>query len=109
MSDLIRREDALEILRLAEHDAEERDWRSGANEIAKLERRINALPAAPDMQAAERERADKLLEALENIARQKKTDELDTDYDVECADFEGGYDAIIDEARTAIREAKEGR
>ena len=70
--------------------------------------RIRAFAAAIDMQAAERARADKLLEALENIARQKKTDELDTDYGVEYADFEGGYDAIIDEARTAIREGRRG-
>ena len=41
--------------------------------------------------------------ALRDIARQKKTDEMDTEYDVEYADFEGGYNAIIDVARVALR------
>ena len=42
--------------------------------------------------------------ALREISRQKKTDELETEYDVECADFEGGYDACVDTARAAISE-----
>lgn len=45
-NDLIRRAVVLDILDLAEHDAEERDWRSGANEIAKLRRFLVAIPAA---------------------------------------------------------------
>ena len=49
-----------------------------------------------------------LLEALREIARQKRTDELETEYDVECADFEGGYDAIINGARAAIAKAEGG-
>jgi hypothetical protein len=47
---------------------------------------------------------DALRAALRDIARQKKTDELDTEYDVEVADFEGGYDSIIDIARAALGE-----
>ena len=59
--------------------------------IAAWNRR--ALPAAqPDPREA----------ALRDIARQKKTDEMDTEYDVEYADFEGGYNAIIDVARRAL-------
>lgn len=49
MEDLIRREDALAILDLAEHDAEERDWRSGANEIARLIQRVRSIPASPEV------------------------------------------------------------
>lgn len=45
--DLIRRGSVLERLELSEHDAEERDWRSGANEIARLRKYIAALPAHP--------------------------------------------------------------
>ena len=60
--------------------------------IAAWNRR--ALPAAqPDPREA----------ALRDIARQKKTDEMDTEYDVEYADFEGGYNAIIDVARAALK------
>ena len=44
----------------------------------------------------------KLKAALEDIAKQKRTDELATEYDVECTDFEGGYDACIDKARAAL-------
>ena len=46
---------------------------------------------------------DRLRGALRDIARQKKADEMDTEYDVEYADFEGGYNAIIDVARVALR------
>ena len=45
--DMIRRGAVLDILDLAEHDAEERDWRSGANEIAALRKRVTAIPALP--------------------------------------------------------------
>ncbi len=44
---------------------------------------------------------------LDGIAKQKRTDELETEYDVEVADFEGGYDACIDRARAALTEIKE--
>lgn len=48
------------------------------------------------------ERIEALEAALTDIARQKKTDELETEYDVEVADFETGYDTIIDVARKAL-------
>mgnify|MGYP003409449942 FL=1 len=40
--------------------------------------------------------------------RQKKTNEMDTEYDVEVADFEGGYDACIDRARASRRKLEGG-
>lgn len=46
----------------------------------------------------------RMREALEEIARQKRTDELETELDAEHADFEGGYDACIDRARAALQE-----
>jgi DNA repair exonuclease SbcCD ATPase subunit len=46
----------------------------------------------------------KAVEDLGEIAQQKKTDELETEYDVEFADFEGGYDWCIDLARTTLAE-----
>lgn len=45
-------------------------------------------------------------EALANIASQKKTDELETEYEAECADFEAGYDVCIDVARATITEIR---
>lgn len=50
---------------------------------------------------------ERLRAALTDISRQKKTDELDTEYDVECADFEGGYDLCIDRARAALTQEGE--
>lgn len=47
-----------------------------------------------------------LVEAMEEIACQKRTDELDTAYDVEVADFEGGYDECINRARSALAALK---
>ena len=44
----------------------------------------------------------RMREALEEIARQKRTDELETELTAEHADFEGGYDACIDCARIAL-------
>lgn len=49
----------------------------------------------------------RLREALEKISTQKKTNELDTEYDVEFADFEDGYDMCIDTARAALAEKEE--
>lgn len=48
---------------------------------------------------------ERLRAALKTIAKQKKTDELETACDVEYADFEGGYDACIDVARAALHPA----
>lgn len=50
----------------------------------------------------------RLREALEQIAIQKRTDELVTALDVEFADFEDGYDQCIDCARAALRSTEEG-
>lgn len=58
--------------------------------------------------AKERAKIARLTEALKEIAHQKKTSELDTEYDVECADFEAGYDACIDRARAALQENANG-
>lgn len=41
-------------------------------------------------------------EMLAEISRQKKTTELETEYDVEVADFEDGYDMCVDTARAAF-------
>ena len=43
-----------------------------------------------------------LREALGEIGRQKKTNELETEYDVEMADWEGGFDLCVDRARAAL-------
>ena len=132
-------EAAAERLDLAEHDAEERDWRSGANAFAALAKGLRALAPADGLAAVDalrvearenamqalasmgqaheayeaqleaeaelarvRARGERLVEALEDIAKQKRTDELDTEHDVEVADFEGGYDAVINVARAAL-------
>ena len=50
---------------------------------------------------AEAER-DAARAALAEIARQKKTTELETEYDEAVADFEAGYDACIEVARAAL-------
>ena len=59
------------------------------------------LEAEAELAAAQQREAG-LRAALDEIAKQKRTDELATEYDVECADFEGGYDACIDRARAAL-------
>lgn len=60
--------------------------------------------------AVAQQREAGLVAAMEIIAKQKRTDELDTEHDVEMADFEGGYDAAINVARAALatQEAKNG-
>jgi len=44
-NDLIWRGSVLERLDLAEYEAEERDWRSGANEITRIRKFVAAIPA----------------------------------------------------------------
>jgi hypothetical protein len=51
--------------------------------------------------AALRAEVERLRGAVGEIAQKKKTDELETEYDVDIADFEAGYDACIDIARAA--------
>lgn len=55
-----------------------------------------------DLRIAAHDEIERLEAALKDIAKQKKTDELETEYDVEVADFETGYDTIIDVARKAL-------
>lgn len=45
-------------------------------------------------------------EALANIASQKKTDEIETEYEAECADFEAGFDTCVDVARATLTEIR---
>ncbi|WP_029313228.1 hypothetical protein [Acidiphilium angustum] len=74
----------------------------GATTVAYVER--NVARKERDAVIAER---DRLMAAVQEISRQKKATELETEYDVELADFEGGYDRCIDRARAAINpEAK---
>lgn len=49
----------------------------------------------------------KLREAVGEIARQKKTNEMSRD-ELDFADFEGGYDACIDKARAILRALEGG-
>ena len=60
------------------------------------------IAMAPDLAAA----LLKAEEALEDISRQKKTDELETEYEVECADFEAGFDTCVDVARATLTEIR---
>lgn len=46
MADLIDRKAVMDYLDLREHDATERDWRSGANEISRIRAAIAALEPA---------------------------------------------------------------
>jgi hypothetical protein len=74
-----------------------------ANQLAALERL--RYVSANQLAALERLRAENksMVNSLRWIAGQKKTDELITEFDAEYADFEGGYDAIIDVARAELR------
>ena len=63
--------------------------------------RVTGLEWKRRTEKAEAER-DALLDALTDIAKQKRTDEQDTEYDVEHSDFEGGYDTCVNVARAAI-------
>ena len=60
------------------------------------------IAMAPDLAAA----LLKAEEALEDISRQKKTDELETEYEAECADFEAGFDTCVDVARATLTEIR---
>jgi hypothetical protein len=69
-------------------------------EVSKANARLIAM--APDLAAA----LLKAEEALEDISRQKKTDELETEYEAECADFEAGFDTCVDVARATLTEIR---
>lgn len=76
MEDLIRREDALAILDLAEHDAEERDWRSGANEIARLIQRVRSIPTSPEVADAEARGMERALETMKTAGDSAVTEAM---------------------------------
>ena len=87
-------------------DAELLDWVFGwgGESSTRAAARIKEIMRERDAALAELAEAR---EALTEISRQKKTDEMETEYDVEVADFEGGYDACIDRARAFLaRHAK---
>ena len=68
-------EAAAERLDLAEHDAEERDWRSGANAFAALAKGLRALApadglAAVDALRAQVERATSEIQGFQDLARE---------------------------------------
>lgn len=67
---------------------------------------LDAIDALRAQAAKDKARIERLEAALREIARQKRTDELETEYDVEVADFEGGYDACIDRARAALEDGE---
>jgi hypothetical protein len=46
----------------------------------------------------------KVVEALGNIARQKKTAQIEAEGETEFSDFEGAYDMCIDVARATLAE-----
>lgn len=84
---------------LAERDALQEQIRALKANKSALEIGVDEAQAERDAAQAQ---AKRLWEALEKIAKQKKTTELVTAHDVEFADFEGGYDECIDTARAAL-------
>jgi phosphosulfolactate phosphohydrolase-like enzyme len=67
-----------------------------------LERAERAEDRAEAAEAA----VERLAEYLGRIARQKRSDELETEADVEYADFEDGFDACVNVARAALRKGE---
>ena len=61
-------EAAAERLDLAEHDAEERDWRSGANAFAALAKGLRALAPADGLAAVDALRAEARENAMQALA-----------------------------------------
>lgn len=61
-------EAAAERLDLAEHDAEERDWRSGANAFAALAKGLRALAPADGLAAVEALRVESRENAMQALA-----------------------------------------
>ena len=51
----------------------------------------------------------KAVEALGNIARQKKTAQIEAEGETEFSDFEGAYDMCIDVARATLEEIEEAK
>lgn len=86
-------------------DVDARNMANGFNVNAIAAHHVAPAAAMLRDLAAER---DRLREALENIARQKRTDELVTEFDVEYADFEGGFDECVNAARAALKGDSDG-
>ena len=88
----------------------ERKLADTAIDYEKLRRRWAEVAQSKYQRAKSAEaKLAKAVEALREIARLNKTDELETEYDVEVADFEGGYDLCIDRARATLAELKGGK
>jgi hypothetical protein len=49
----------------------------------------------------------KAVEALGNIARQKKTEQIEAEGETEFSDFEGAYDMCIDVARAVLAQLED--
>ena len=69
-------------------------------ESERMEADARLIALTPQLAAA----LIKAREGLAEIGRQKRTDELVTEYDVEVADFEAGYDLCVDRARATLAE-----
>lgn len=70
--------------------------------IIELKQEIERLDRA---YLSQREEIERLREALKGIARQKKMVEIEADPDIELdgCDFDFAYDAIIEDARAALK------
>ena len=78
-----------------------RDAISSAVEVVRRDPAV--LAELPEVKAIVGREVAKLREALAEIAKQKLTTEMETDYEADYADFEGGYDSCINRARAALQ------
>ena len=69
----------------------------------------SALEQAADCIEALTAELAKAVEALGNIARQKKTAQIEAEGETEFSDFEGAYDMCIDVARATLAEIEEAK
>ena len=75
--------------------------RKAHDDHCAAERRLAKEFARAEKAEAE---AEKLRGVLLEMARQKRTDELETTYEVDCASFEDAHDMFIDRARAALNQ-----
>jgi hypothetical protein len=73
-------------------------------ELVKERKALAMRDAGYDVYAALEAKLAKAMEALGNIARQKKTEQIEAEGETEFSDFEGAYDMCIDVARAAWAE-----
>jgi DNA polymerase III delta prime subunit len=96
------------------------DALEAADRIEQLEREQDDLVQAQQslvetLSKSGRKRKDaeaklaKAVEALGNIARQKKTEQIEAEGETEFSDFEGAYDMCIDVARAVLAEIEESK